>query len=248
MENIDFKTIILILIIIAIISGSIFLMTNFIKSNNLLGEAEQNDFQVMMDNTSDTQKRIVQQKTTTKTNQNVLPSEPANNPLPSGFEVNNLPPISIEDFKRVQKKHEGLYPITLHYYTPHSWDVSGYTYPDVNISLNYKTGIIELSEYISTNEDITYELLLERFIEKERNNSSTPNSLAFSFRNLELEDRTLSLVEKTVTYKTIEPGAVTNYLVLVKNGYVCYIEISGITEESRSDADKVFSSFYVTLQ
>ena len=36
MENIDFKTIILILIIIAIISGSIFLMTNFIKSNNLL--------------------------------------------------------------------------------------------------------------------------------------------------------------------------------------------------------------------
>ena len=59
MENIDFKTIILILIIIAIISGSIFLMTNFIKSNNLLGKAEQNDFQVMMDNTSDTQKRIV---------------------------------------------------------------------------------------------------------------------------------------------------------------------------------------------
>jgi len=254
----DFKTIILIILIICIIGAIIFLGIKIMNTPTTPKISDHTDISNNLNNDSDIvpspSPRV--QNTTNINN----PSSDVENTIQSneginfskeqltqiygtGLIINNNNPQKEFDvqYYDVGLSMEGN--TKAFYSVPANWNRIDTKAVDPDSGANVTCECSKTSSFIDeVYEETTYEDVLNGFIERERNNSQNPNSLQFYTRELTNDGGTYTVLIKNDGFAT------TSYLIYIKDLYEYHLAFTSSTEAHEgltNVINNIFNSFKI---
>lgn len=158
----------------------------------------------------------------------------------TGLDINNN---NYKTYDGYSKKLESLIYANgaqIHYMVPEDWDENPVSGAEIYTSAS-KTSSFEEETYKET----SYETVLENFKNHLKDRASFPNSVVFDTRYLDVNGTSFPIIVMQDGY------TISNYMVLINGAYEFHMEItvasSNYTYDLIDVADKIFSTFYVSL-